>query len=792
VNPLSRKLFRDLWARKGSFLTLVMIVTIGVACHVSMASVWNDLDGARQRYYSSYRLADFWVDLERAPASVLDEVRRLPNVASVEGRVSLGVLLDLPSLSEPVTGTVISVPFLRTPVLNDLHLRTGTWFSRRDAAHAIVNHSFAVANGIRPGDRLKVTLLDAQHELLVIGTAMSPEFVYLLPPGGGLAPDPARFGVVYCTTEFLRRTCDQEGAYNQVVGRVHDSSAVALENTLTLIEERLDAYGVTGTTPVHLKASPRFLADELAGLGVSATVLPGIFLAVAALVLNVLLARMVGQQRSVVGTLRALGYTSGKVTRHFIAYGVLVGGLGGAAGLALGTYLQEALLGVYRQFYDMPGIEGARHGAILARGLGISLVFALLGTIRAARRASKLQPAEAMRPKPPERGGRIVLEAIPLLWGRLSFRWRLVLRTVFRNPFRTLVGVFAAAISTALILTALATQDGLDYLMRYTFERISHEDTSVSLRTPAGRRVVREMNTLPAVERTEPQLVVSCEVRHGARRRRTAVTGLPRANELHTPLDDAGRPLVVPDRGLILSRKLAEILGVGVGDRINVRPLIGQRVEVSAPVVGLVDTFLGLGAYADQRYLSSLLGEEWAANVLLGREEPGGARTALLAALKDRPTVVGLGERERSLHQIQATFGETMGGMMAVLILFAGAIAFGSVLNAAFVSLSERQREVGTLRCLGYTPGQVAWIFAAESLLVTATGVALGIALGVGLSQLLAQAYSTELYRFPVVVLPLRVAQSAGLMLLFGAFAQAVVYRLVLRLPWLDLLKVKE
>lgn len=792
MSPLWRKLARDLRQRVASSLTLALIVGIGVACHVSMASAYRDLDGARARYYGDARLADFWVDLERAPASVLREVERLPNVRRARGRVRQAALVELPGVGEPITGTAISLPFARRPVLNDVQLRSGTWFTRRDAPQAILNHRFARANGLRAGDRLRVTFLDAQHELLIVGTAMSPEFVYLLPPAGGLAPDPARFGVIYCPLEFLRRASDQEGAFNELVGQVSDAGPAALEATLSQIETRLDAYGVVGTTPVHLQASPRFLADELAGLEVSATILPGIFLLVATLLLNVLLARIVAQQRGIVGTLRALGHSRWSVTRHFLAHGLVIGAAGGALGLALGALLQEGLLSVYRQFYAMPGIVAGRYPDVALRGFGVSVLFALLGAARGARAAAKLVPAEAMRPPPPERGGQILLERWPWLWARLSFRSRLVLRTVFRNPFRTAVGVFAAAVSTALIMTALVNVDALDYLMRFTFEQVRHEDLSASLRKPRGRPLERELQRMPGIAQSETELQVACELRRGPHRRRTAVTGLGPAHRLHTPRDAREEPVAIPAHGLVLSRKLAEILAVRPGEQLWLRPLIGERREVAAPVVGLVDSYMGLGAYADQVYLSRLLGEEWCANALLAREQPGAPRAPLLAALTARPRVVGVSERGRALTQVRETFGQSMGAMISVMVLFAGAIAFGSLLNAAYVSLSERRREVGTLRCLGYTPGQVAGVFAAESLLVGAAGIVLGVLLGGGLAVLLSRAYSTELYRFPVVVRAERIAQSALLMLVFMGGAQALLYRLVSRLDWLELLQVKE
>jgi len=789
---LLRKLLRDMAGRKGALLALVVIVTIGVGIYVAMASVYRDLFDARRRYYAEYQLADFSVDLKRAPEWTVDVLADLPNVRAARGRVNLGVRIDLEGVDEPITGVAISMPDTPTPVLNGILLRTGTWFADGQDKQVILDDAFAQANHIAPGSRIRVMLLDKEHDLLVVGTAMSPEFVYVLPPGGGLAPDPARHGILYLPERFLQESCDLDGAYNQILGLAHDNSRVALDNTLRLIEERLDPYGVANSTPIQEQPSARFLDDELTGLKVSARILPGLFLLVAALVLNVLMGRLVIQQRTVIGTLKALGYASGAITRHYLAFGVIVGAIGGVAGLGFALWLQEVFLGMYRQFYRMPDTVAHVYPDIFATGFLISVAFAMAGTLKGMHHAAGLSPAEAMRPPPPERGGRVLPERIPWLWRPLPFRWKMVFRAVFRNPFRSSVSLFAAIISTALVVATLSSLDALDYLMHYEFARVSHQDISVSLRDPRGVDALPEFGSLPTVAATEPQLALVCDLSNGPRRKRVGITGLARGNRLCTPLDAAGNAIVAPDEGLVLSRKLAEILALEPGDTVRLRPLIGRRQVVEAAVVGTVDSFLGLSGYADIGYLSRLLGESWAANVVLGTSYRGAPLPPLFDALKERPSVIGVGERARSFTQLDDTMGEMMSQSIAVTVLFAGLVAFGSVLNAALVSLNERQREVGTLRVLGYTPWQVGTIFSGESLLLNSVGILLGLAAGVGLAHVLSLAYDTELYRFPVVIKPATLALSAALMAAFVLVAQVIVHRLIHKLPWLDVMKIKE
>lgn len=789
---LIRKLLRDILARKGAFLALVAIVGAGVGIFVCMAAVYLDLDGARERYYQHYRLADFTVSLKRAPESSVQAVESIPDVFEARGRVKLDVLVYVPGVDEPIRGVAVSMPEEHKPPIYGVLLYSGTRFSGEDAKEVILDRQFAEANHLKPGDRIQVLMADRLHDLLVVGTGMSPEFVMLIPPGGGLAPDPARYGVLYLPRKFLQNSGNLEGAYNELVGLAKDTSRLALADTLELVKEKLDQYGVTYATQFRDQSSVAMLRDELASLKTTAGILPVIFLGVAALVLNITIGRLVAQQRTVIGTFRALGFSKAQIVRHFLGYGVVLGTAGGFAGLVLGTWLQGQMLQIYRGFFAIPNIEGHFHPKVLMSGVLIAVAFALLGTFKSSFAAARLEPAEAMRPPPPERGGSILVERIEFLWRRLSFRWKMILRSVFRNPFRSLVSICAAAIATALLLCAISLWDGLIYLMSYHFKELAHEDYTVALRDPRSVKSVEEIRQLPTVSADESQLIVICDLKNGPFTKRTPITGLVPHNRLYTPLDKAGRKLAVPDRGLILTRKLSEILDAREGDVIRMRPLIGRREEVDVPVTRVIESFLGLSAYCDLRYLSSLLGEEWVANTMLVNTFQGSRSIPLTKALYRRPQVIGISERQRSLERMEKTMGGFMESFILVMVIFAGIIGFGSVFNTALVSLSERQREVGTFRVLGYTTTQVTRIFSGESFLLNAVGIAGGLPLGIVWSHLLAAAYDTELYRFPVVIYGSRLVLVAAAMAILVFVAQGIIYLVIRGLNWLDVLKVKE
>ncbi len=787
---LLRKVLRDLMARKASLIALVFIIGFGIASLVGFLSVSNDLEAAKASYFAQCRMGDFFVDVKRAPTWVVEEIASLPNVREARGRVTLRVVVDLPGIREPVAGTAHSLPAFSTPVINDVILRSGTWFSAPGAEEVLLNDAFAKANNLLPGSRLTTMLLDEQRELLVIGTVTSAEYIYQIPPGGGLAPDPKKFAALYFEESFIQEAGDLDGAFNQIIGTAEDTSDATMATMLALMKERLDIYGAIDAKRMNEQLSTDFLENELENVRKSSFITPVIFLSVAALILNVLVARMVQQQRSVIGTLKAVGFSSGQVFFHYLCYGLAIGFVGGAIGSVVGLGIHRAMIMLYQTIFEFPNIHQTFQPWIHLAGIAISMVASAAGTIKGTLSAVKLHPAEAMHPAPPEKAYHTPLEMFPRVWRRLSFRWKMVFRAIFRNPFRSAVSLFTGVVATMLIIGALAMRDGMKKLARYELEEVSHQDLSVTLRDPRGLGYDADERLIAGY--TEPQLRVPADLSNGVHMKSIGVTGLPAGGTLYRPLDSAGNPIAIPATGLVLARKLAEILHVEVGDQVMLQPLIGERRKVTAQVAALVDTYVGLSAYADIEYLSRLMGEQWAANMILTKSFPGQSDQPLMSHLKEVRDVVGATRRAESLELFEQTFSKANAVIIGIFVVFAVIIGFGSVLNSSLVSLSERQREVATLRVLGFTTRQIAAIFASESAVLYGIGTIVGLYAGVLYIHFLAGAYSSELFRFPIVMRPVRFVTAALLMLGTIVSAQTIVMMLIAKLPWLEVLKVKE
>jgi putative ABC transport system permease protein len=423
----------------------------------------------------------------------------------------------------------------------------------------------------------------------------------------------------------------------------------------------------------------------------------------------------------------------------------------------------------------------------------VSLVCALAAAAWGARRVLRLQPAEAMRPRAPGQGGAIFLERLGWLWRRLGTGWRMVLRNLARNRVRTAVNVIACALGAALLVFGLLIHGSWDTLLDFQFRLVLRSDVDLTFKETQGPAALDEARRLPGVEHAEPVLAVGCTFQHGTRERRGGITGLVPGARLTVPRDRAGRAVPVPPAGLLLTRMLAELLDVAPGDRLTVRPVRGDRSPRAVPVVAVVDSYMGLDAYADLTYLSRLVHEEYALTGVQLQVDPGPAAAARLnAELKRLPALEGVSARADVVGNLVQTLinGNRVG--TGLYVIFAAVIVFGSTLNTALISLAERRTEVATLLTLGYGPWTVGSVFLREGLLLNLAGSLVGLPLGYLLFRGLLVLYSTELVRLPVSCPPGALAWTVGLSVLFGLIAYGVVQRSILTMDWLERVRLSE
>jgi putative ABC transport system permease protein len=787
LSSLNRKLWRDLWQMKAQAAAIAMVVAAGVAMFVMYLSNFASLRETQGAYYQRQRFGDVFASLKRAPLRVAAEIAAIPGVSSLEARVVAMVTLDLEQMTEPATGRLISIPPDRRPRVDDLFVRSGRWIEPGRPDEVLASEAFVNANGLRLGDHVRAVINGRLRRLTIVGIALSPEYIYSIRPGE-LIPDDRRFGIFWMDQQALAAAFDMEGGFNDVV--LDLAPGASDQDVIARLDDLLEPYGGLGAIPRALQLSHWTVENELAQLQTFGFLLPMIFLLVAAFVLNVALTRALALQRPQIAALKALGYSNAALGWHYLKWALAIGLLGVCVGIAAGAWLGNLLIELYNRYFRFPVLLFSVPLPVLAGATALTLVSAGLGAASAVARAVRVPPAEAMRPEVPVRYRRLAVET-SAMGRRMGTTGRMVLRNVSRHPLRAAASIFGIAFAVAILMTGLVFSDALDRLLLTQFWNAERQDVTINFIEPRSAAARYELARLPGVVAVEPQRTVPVRIRAAHRERYLAISGIPERHRLRRIVDRVGDPVRLPPSGVLLSEILARVLGVQPGDVVTVDVLEGSRPTRTIAVSGIVDDIMGLSAYMNIDALHDLMRE---GNVATGALllVDSAAEAQLSQTLKVMPAVAGVGFKRAVLRNFREVMAANMDLSIGINLLFAGIIAFGVVYNAARVSLSERSRELASLRVLGFTRAEISLILLGELALVTFAALPVGAMLGYGMAAAIVGSIESEVYRFPLYVSHRAVAVSFLGIIAAAAISGLLVRRRLDRLDLVAVLKIRE
>lgn len=778
--PLRIKLLRDLWRLRAQSLAIALVIAAGVGMVVMSFGMIRSLEATRAAYYDQYRFADVFAPVRRAPETVMREVAALPGVAQAESRISTLAVLDIAGIAEPVTAQVHSLPPAGQPALNRLALRAGRLPDPRRPGEVVASEAFAAAARLAPGDRFRALIYGRQVELVLVGTALSPEHVYAVAPGQ-IFPDNRRFGILWMGRDALAAALDLNEAFNEVVLRL--GPGVAAPETIRQLDMLLERYGGTGAYGRDQQISDRFLSNEIDQLGTTVEILPPVFLAVAAFLVNIVLGRLVDTEREVIGLLKAFGYRDRVIALHYAELALWLSAAGLLLGAILGTWLGRAAAGLYQHYFAFPFLAFRAGSDAYLIGGAATLAAVFVGALGAVRRAARLTPAEAMRPPAP------TAYSATSAWLARALGpdepSRIILRGLLRRPVRSGLTVAGIASALALYIASASAMDSVERMIDIAFGQAERGDLTVTFSEVRDARALHELGRMPGILRVEPFRAVGATLVAGPREQREGLSGAEVGGDLSRLVDLEGRIVDPPARGALISGRLARSLDVGPGDIVIAAVTEGERPRLALPVAAVVESPLGGAALIERGQLNRLLRE---GDSLSGAHlSVDMARLAsIYATLKRTPRIAGVSVREAARRGIDDTLAQSIGIRTLFNVGFAGLIVLGVVYNSARISLSERARDLASLRVLGFRRPEVAFVLLGEQALLVLAALPLGIVLGIGLSFYMASAFSADLYTIPFRVDASTLAQGV---LVVGAAAAVTAWLIRNRVDRLDLVR---
>ena len=787
ISALNRKLLRDMASLKGQVATIAFVLAGGITSFIAMRGTYASLDAARDAYYDRYRFAHVFAIAERAPEWLARRIEALPGVALAETRVSEEVTLPIEGMARPAYARLLSLSGSGSGALNALCLRAGRFPERGRSDEVAVLESFAEAHGLRPGDKLPAVINGKLRQLRVVAIVLSPEFVYALRPGSMVA-DPQRYAVLWMDRQTLASAFQLEGAFNDVTLRLQPEASEP--EVLAALDRLLAPYGGDGAVPRRNQTSNHLLIGELSQLGALASMVPLVFLGVAAFLMNLVLSRMISLQRAEIATLKAIGYSNREIGMHYLGLVALVLVPGGMLGVAGGWALGRSLVGVYGAVFRFPDLHFSLSGGLVATALLVSLVAALCGALFAVRAAVKLPPAEAMRAPAPARYRQGVLERLGLgvIAGPSGL---MVWREVERRPVRTLLSSLGIAGAVALLILGRFGLDSLDNYLEGTLRREQRQDLTVAFAHPVSPRVVGQLSRVPGVLTAEGMRAVPVRARHDQRVRDSVLLGLSPNTSLRQLVERGGRSISMPSDGVLLTTTLGQILGVNIGDRLEIEVREGKRPTVRPVVVGFIDESVGLSIYAPVQLVAALEGDLGAVSSVLLDVEPS-AVPALEERLRRSPHVIDVSDTDADIQRLRDMNGSFMDIWTLLSISLASGVILGVVYNNARIALAARSRDLASLRVLGFSRAEISRVLIGGLAVEVVLAIPIGLWLGKKWGELFMRQVDQETFRWAVVVAPRTYALATAVSLLAATAAALWVRRNLDRLDLIAVLKTRE
>ena len=768
---LRRKLRRDLLQNFMQFGAMMLLCFLGTWVFAGLDANWRQEEVTIEGWWQQARLSDFWVTSSTGfTRQDLYRIQALEGVETLQPRVTLNV--ECPDLPGSVTAVLHAGE--GEAVLNLPTLRTGEALSPEDDRGCLMEEQFAAAQGLSPGDALKIRIpaLGLDLDLVVRGTVLSPEYLTTVKDMG---PDPTTYGFL-----LMNACAFRDLPYNQLILSAAEGADLSqLEESIRQIVPQAviltqESHGSTlqGRNYIALFRNMSYLFPVLAYF-------------VAALVVITTISRLMDTQRTQMGTLKALGYDNGPIRRHYLAYALVPSVLGSGLGLlAAQRTLPPVLWKMLAVNLRVPEVHYAPISPISWGLAAAEVLLSVFICVVHEQRAARETAADLLRPRPPRAGARILLEKIPFLWNRFSFNTKMVVRNLFRNKGRTFMSMVGMLFCNMLIICSFGLQESLPLFIQQYFEENLRYDLRVDLKAGQAGPLETYQARL-AAEKVDGIMEMSASLRTEDRSKTVQVTVLPEDTTLLAV--GPGRTVAsMPPSGLVLTEKLADQMSVAPGDRVSLW-LTGEEEPLEIEIASLTDISIGQGAFLSRTAWERLRKGDFVPTALLLKSPTENT----LAKIDDMDEAESL-KYPADQHRQTLLVLESATSAFSILSGVALGLAFVICYNMGQLNFTERVREYATLKVLGYHQREIRRLMFRENNQTAFLGVSAGIPPGILLVRLILKMCEFDQMVFVPSVSWKTVLLCSLATYAFTCFIEMLITRKVKRVNMVEALKSVE
>nr|WP_246542851.1 FtsX-like permease family protein [Fusibacter paucivorans] len=781
-----RKMLRDMLENKLAYLACIIVMSMGLMTYSAMSIVMVNLNNARDTFYEDYNIADAFANVQSMPLNRIDDLESIPGIKSARGILKQDVRVDFEG-DENVYLRLNTYAIDDSARINDVYLSEGYELDENSLL-IWIGDKFFDENGLQIDDTIDLVVNGKVTTFTIAGRVLSPEYVYVTRNSYDFMPSPKTFDIAYISKPVMEKLVGRSNEVNYINLTFEDGTVY--DDVREQLKSNLKSYGLISLTDLEHQSSNAFLKEELKGLESMAKSMPFLFLGISSFILYIMLKRLTETQRGQIGILKALGYHNYEVQAHYLSYALVIGIIGGITGGILGTQLSVFYTETYKEFFSFPDIENAFTYKFTFYGLMISVVFSLFAGYQGTKKILRLTPSMAMSPKAPKIAKRSVLEGIKPFWNSLTMQGKMAVRNLVRSKGRSIFTVLGLLFAFSIMVVAWSYDTLIDTMIFDQFDKVQLYDMKVTFKGLIPAKEAQSLlYNLEGVSYVETMVEVPVQIKKGIYEKNTIIMGLSDDIELYRVLDADQRTVDLSEDGLYLSENLAVQMDVDVGDILRVEtPFVDDYITME--VIGIIPQYIGSNGYANMQYLEAKTGYENVATTAYLKVSPEKS-DAIRHELEDAENVGTIEVEAQTLKKYRDLL-DSYGYMSYIMAMISIVVGFAIVYNSSVISLSERQRELASLRVLGMSIDEVLQIVSFEQWILGFVAIILGIPTAILMMQGMSSAYQTDIYAMPSSIGNFAFVLSVLGTALFIWLSQLNVKRKIKRLDIVEVLKERE
>ena len=749
---LMKKMIRDMLSNKGSYLACLLLITLGLMIFMGFSIANDNLQLGKDTLYEEQTFAHGFAEVESMLKRDVANLADIEGVDKVSGRLVKEVRVYEEDQEESVYLRLFSQNLDDPKRINNYMVENGRELEEGEK-FALLDGSFFSENELQRGDELEVIHGGQLQEITVGGVGLSPEIVYLIQSADQIYPDPERFGAGLLSLETMWEIIpEMEGRVNDLVFTLEPGADY--HRVEEKLEQELEPYGLIEIYPREDHYSHFILVEEIEVIELMGTFLPILFLGVAGFIIFILLKRLVEQQRTHIGILKALGYNNREILFHYLSFSLTLAIVGGFLGCLLGMWMANPLSEMLYEFFMLPEIYAGFSLSYLFLGMLLAVLVLSFAGYQGCKAALQLSPAEAMQPPAPPSGRKTILEKLTFFTRMLTVQGKMAIRNLGRSRSRSAFMFLGIAISCAIVIfTWSLAFEAMPAFLFHQYEYVETYEARINFTDPLPRRsAIQEVKSLPQARRVEPLTELPVNLSYRWRDEDVALLGLDRDSRLYNILDADGNRLTPPTDGVIIAERIADNLEVQEGDLLEIdSPYFNDKTHVE--VVKIIPQYIGMNAFMEISAVDELARQEpFTTSLMVEGSHDTEQGEDIAAALNDHygesENVAGIDGWE-SLTQTLYDMMESEGAIMRLFVVIGLIFSFTIIYISSFIILSERNRELASMRVLGMTSQEVLSVITFEQWFLSIFAVIAGIPLAQMIQEAFAQEMTTDMYAFP-------------------------------------------